>query len=57
MAQLSEKKFYNIKCVLILSTTLSKTFLVLRRIKRGIVKNIKMFSREYILFLLDFKEN
>jgi hypothetical protein len=52
-----EKKLLNIKCAFIFSLQLlSKTFLILRRIKRNIVKNIETSSRKLSLFLSDFNK-
>jgi hypothetical protein len=45
-----------IMCVLIVSTTLSDTFLNLRRIQRHIVINLDWSSRKYPLFLSDFNK-
>ena len=43
-------------CVLIFSTILSKTFLILRRIWRDIVINVKSLHVKYQLFLSDFNK-
>ena len=50
-----EKKVIGPKmCLLILSTTFSKTFLILRRIKRDIVKNVETFPRKVPVILVEF---
>jgi hypothetical protein len=52
-----EKKIMNKKCVLIFSTTLSDTFLILRRTDRDMIKNVLWSSRsKYPLFLSGFNE-
>jgi hypothetical protein len=55
MAQFSEKVI-EIKHVLILSTPLSKSFPILRRIQRDIVITVKSVHVKYLLFLSDFNE-
>ena len=55
----------SIKCVLIFSTNLSEAFLILRRIQRDIVINVKTFSTRYFWrilmklggFSIDFRQN
>ena len=44
-----KKKYSNTRCVFIFSTTLSETFLILRRIERG---NIKMYIGLHIMYPL-----
>jgi hypothetical protein len=51
------EKLWNIKCVFWFSLQLlSKTFLLLKRIYRDIVINVKRLHAEYPLFLSDFNE-
>jgi hypothetical protein len=51
MARILEKKLMNIKlCVLIFSTSLSETFLILRRTEGDIIKNVYGSSCRVVLF-------
>jgi hypothetical protein len=45
------------KCVLILTTTLSETFLILRKIQRVIVIKVKTFLRKDLIVLVRFERN
>jgi len=51
-----KKKLLNKMCVLIFSTTLSATFLILRRIDRDMVKNVYWYSCEVSVIFHDFIE-
>jgi len=48
------KKLLNIKCVLIFSIILSEKFLILRRIERNIIINLKTSSCEVLFVLVRF---
>ena len=57
LSHFSKKKLLNIKCVVWFSLQrLSKTFLILKRIWRDIVINVKSLYVKYSLFLSDFNE-
>ena len=56
-ARFSRKNLLNIKCVFWFSLQLlSETFLILRRIQRDTVRNVRMCSVRYPLFLSVFRE-
>ena len=54
-----QDRFSEKRCVLILSTTLSQTFLILRRIQRDAIINVqyKVVHLKCPLFVSDLKEN
>ena len=52
-----EKRLLNINCVLIFSASLSETLLILRRIQRDIVINMKTSSCKVPVILVRFQSN
>jgi len=53
---IEKKKLLKMKCILVFSTTLSETFLIVRRIERDMIKMCIRLHLKYPLTLSDFNE-